>query len=887
MKTSRNDSARSRPLRGGLATLLYALLVVACGDDPVTPDALVAIVVEPSTASIGVGQSRTLSAEGKDSRGRALNGLTFTWTSSDNSVATVSGGVTTGVSAGTTTITASSGGVTSNAVTLTVGLTGGPASSVVIDRASVLLPGSGASAQLTARVLDAQGVATTGRLTWTSSAPDRISVDSMGHLVAHAVGSAQIHAASGTLRSAPTLVIAALPQTGALLVADSQVVSVGAPLENAAGEDTEYEVTLRGVPAPAAGTLIIASETAPVAGRVVGTRQAGANVVATLVIVPLPQLFSDYDISLDLDLSDVPLVEESGSRNLTPGEAWSASRNRPAGSTRRGALVMAPLAFKCTADIAPQLMGTPLQLSIENRLRLIADDQPGYSRRALMGSAEVVATAALKLAAGFKASGTCIASTQLDLPVLGFVSVLVMPAIRLGLGAEVKGEVTLVQGELGVTGRVGISPMVGWECRGSPPQCQAMTSLSPVDSLKTKSSFPADKGMQAKVDAHFFLLAGLDLAFAAGVLDAQIVEARVGPEQAFDLAFAEDQAARRDYASTYGLTLKGTIKPGASLQKAIKKAIGDEATGFSISAELKHDISKSPRGSLSVNKTRVRPDEPVTFTAVLDATTVDYFLIGYNVKHVEIWRKAEDETEFTAWKSMDIIASNRASYVWRPEEADAGKYEFAGFVNTEVPVPLLEIAPNSIQPVEVACFSAASAFRLASVTVHGAGAQGSANPVCVDEWTGTSTVVMQTPGLEGADITVTANITWKYDPSKSTSDITWYYATGSFSVDFRAQLTGCTITSNPSTFAISQDELNPWLYIAGFAGQYRYGFMGSQLISLTTTFSCPGQPDVVTPMPNQMVPLGAGVGPYTLDQVELSGSVDDGGTINTWSFVRP
>ena len=124
---------------------------------------------------------------------------------------------------------------------------------------------------------------------------------------------------------------------------------------------------------------------------------------------------------------------------------------------------------------------------------------------------------------------------------------------------------------------------------------------------------------------------------------------------------------------------------------------------------------------------------------------------------VELYRKREDEPEFTEWKAMDQIASNRATYRWVPEEADAGKYQFAAFVNTQIPTPLLEVAPSSIQPLEVACFSAGR-LRLAGSTTPA---------VCADNWIGTSTVIIKTPGLPEANITSRANITWTFDPATS------------------------------------------------------------------------------------------------------------------------
>jgi Putative Ig domain/Bacterial Ig-like domain (group 2) len=79
------------------------------------------ISIAPTSASLSVGATEQFTATAKDSSGSAISGVTFTWSSSSASVATVtSSGVATAVAAGTTNITASASGVTSSAATMTV-----------------------------------------------------------------------------------------------------------------------------------------------------------------------------------------------------------------------------------------------------------------------------------------------------------------------------------------------------------------------------------------------------------------------------------------------------------------------------------------------------------------------------------------------------------------------------------------------------------------------------------------------------------------------------------------------------------------------------------------------------------------------------------------------
>ncbi|HJU57023.1 MAG TPA: lamin tail domain-containing protein, partial [Pyrinomonadaceae bacterium] len=80
------------------------------------PRVLTGVEVTPSTATIPVSGQQQFTARGLDQFGNAMPGLTFTWESTDTSVATVDqNGLATGVGIGTTTIKATTGGKTGTA----------------------------------------------------------------------------------------------------------------------------------------------------------------------------------------------------------------------------------------------------------------------------------------------------------------------------------------------------------------------------------------------------------------------------------------------------------------------------------------------------------------------------------------------------------------------------------------------------------------------------------------------------------------------------------------------------------------------------------------------------------------------------------------------------
>lgn len=128
-----------------IAVAALALLAAACGgsgDDgssnppagPPTPPSptIATIVVSPATATLTVGQTLAFSAVARDANGAPIAGAVFAWSTSDANVASVaSNGVATGIAAGSVTVKATSGGVTSSTSALRVDAA--PATTVTSD----------------------------------------------------------------------------------------------------------------------------------------------------------------------------------------------------------------------------------------------------------------------------------------------------------------------------------------------------------------------------------------------------------------------------------------------------------------------------------------------------------------------------------------------------------------------------------------------------------------------------------------------------------------------------------------------------------------------------------------------------------------------------------
>lgn len=157
----------------------------------IPPPPVASVTVAPSTASLVIGGSATLSAILRSASGATLSGRTITWSTSAPNVATVSSGIVTAIGAGTATITATSEGKNGTAAAT---VTPVPVASVTVNPATASV-GVGQTVTLSAIAKDASGNVLSGRaITWSSSTPNVATVDINGVVNAMSVGAATITA---------------------------------------------------------------------------------------------------------------------------------------------------------------------------------------------------------------------------------------------------------------------------------------------------------------------------------------------------------------------------------------------------------------------------------------------------------------------------------------------------------------------------------------------------------------------------------------------------------------------------------------------------------------------------------------------------------------------
>ncbi|WP_439642058.1 beta strand repeat-containing protein [Gemmatimonas sp.] len=159
----------------------------------VSPQAVGSVSIDSaSSAALFIGDRRTLTVTVRNPAGVNLSGRTITWTSANPLVATVSSaGIVSAVGAGTTVISAESGGRIAEANVVVIER----ASSITLAPAAIRVP-RGRTEPLSAVIRNAAGTILTDRraVTWRTSAPTIATVDADGTVTGVANGTASVTA---------------------------------------------------------------------------------------------------------------------------------------------------------------------------------------------------------------------------------------------------------------------------------------------------------------------------------------------------------------------------------------------------------------------------------------------------------------------------------------------------------------------------------------------------------------------------------------------------------------------------------------------------------------------------------------------------------------------
>lgn len=182
------------------------------GGTPTPPAPTVATVSVSGASSVDVGKTIQLTASALDAAGAAITGKTFTWSSSNDAVASVaSDGTVSGKSAGTASISASVDGKTGS-TSVTVTAPGPAVASIAISGTTAVQAGT--TTQLTATVKDSTGATLmTVPVTWSSSDTTLMTVSNAGLVNAAHIASVTITAAAGGKSATTTITSSLAPYT--------------------------------------------------------------------------------------------------------------------------------------------------------------------------------------------------------------------------------------------------------------------------------------------------------------------------------------------------------------------------------------------------------------------------------------------------------------------------------------------------------------------------------------------------------------------------------------------------------------------------------------------------------------------------------------------------
>ncbi len=304
----------------------------------VTAPALVSIALTPANPSVPAGQPQQFTATGTYTDGSHQNlTTTATWTSSAPSIATVSAGLATTLSAGSTTIQATSGSI-SGSTTLTV--TAPALVSIALTPANPSVP-AGQPQQFTATgtYTDGSHQNLTTTATWTSSAPS-IATVSAGLATTLSAGSTTIQATSGSISGSTTLTVTAPALVSIALTPANPSVPAGQPQQfTATGTYTDgshQNLTTTAIwtsSAPSIATVSAGLATTLSAGSTTIQATSGSICGSTTLTVTAPALVS---IALTPANPSVPAGQpqqftatgtytDGSHQNLTTTAIWTSS----------------------------------------------------------------------------------------------------------------------------------------------------------------------------------------------------------------------------------------------------------------------------------------------------------------------------------------------------------------------------------------------------------------------------------------------------------------------------------------------------------------------------------------------------------------------------------
>ena len=608
--------------------------------------------------------------------------------------------------------------------------------SIRIMPGAVMLTRVGEQRALRAQAYNAAGEELDATFTWSTSHPDQVAIDENGMLTAQTLGSAEIKATAEGVVSASALALVALPAANARLVADEQIVGDLVPVDNTApyGLGFQYIATLRGVDRPDVGEVLLGTGEAPLGGRVMAVSQNGQDVIVTLEIIPLPEMFDRLALNETIDLSNAPVTipqavsdyydvkaNPDGSLlfTLKTGESSVATQTAQALNA-----VSRPLAAKSPRPIGtfanpfhpfvcdfPSVSFFKLDtlsptITLERNLSLpiVYDESTGELRKlSLKGAVKAEFKLTNTLTAQFETKGNCkLELTRVTIPVGGPLALVFGGQVPVGIGFEVAGKVTFAGAGFVLGGKAETTAELGISC----PPASSCGMINTFDvSAQTQpewilpDGFNPDAQLRFEPSLYGFVFAKLSLGPSStalarflSALNIDAFEFTAGGKVGANLAPVEGQILSASYASDYKWSFDIKAGPSQTIDKLLGMIDVSLAKAEYTYSEI---ITTSPGASLvKADIDAFNAGDVINFTVKLDPTTVNFFPSFYNVDEVLIYRKISLPGGGTMVEPVDRVtaADGQTDFnlSWLATEPGSTAGNFFAFASTKLlPIPLL------------------------------------------------------------------------------------------------------------------------------------------------------------------------------------------------------
>lgn len=330
---------------------------------------------------------------------------------------------------------------------------------------AVLLTTPGETQAFSLQAYDQNNKPVSAVATWSSSNTAVVGITNSGQATAGAtLGSAMLTAQVGDVKAVTVAVVARVP-SGTTLVTDAQVIKLIPVDPNAKFQvGYQYTLTLEGVPIPAIGSIVLARESASIAGKVIAATVNGTQILVTLEVVPVPDLFTKLELNEVVDLSSVEPKISVATReffdvtskgkglysfSLKPGKVLSTTaKNSALQNPRRNVrseFDVGPLKCEATASaitVALDKAETSVDLT---SLQFKLDWSETQKNILLVGAPKTTIAYKPRLGTALEGKLACkFEFFELDIPFPGFISFVFGAKIPIGAGFELEGKMPLV-----------------------------------------------------------------------------------------------------------------------------------------------------------------------------------------------------------------------------------------------------------------------------------------------------------------------------------------------------------------------------------------------------------------------------------------------------------